>query len=266
MKCLRPVRGLKIVTITICGVTSVGVAGCVRRHQPIPSKAPAADVAPAPSADAATGPAPMASSGNRDTMNPAVDTPPAESSTAGVSGSPDAADVAPATQDTLAHEAGEFAVANLTAKSGSNISGEVRFSLLPNTTARSPVLLVAATINGATPGEHGFHIHENGDCSSGDGLSAGDHFNPGHKIHGAPTDPNRHLGDLGNISVGKDGSGRLTEQIAVPQDVHGDIRSLIIGRSVVVHAAVDDLHSQPAGNSGARVACGVITSLDGMAH
>lgn len=114
---------------------------------------------------------------------------------------------------------------------------------------------VVAELTGLTEGKHGFHIHEYGDISAADGTSTGGHFNPDNQPHGAPTDAIRHVGDLGNITAMADGTARLemTDTTLAFQGPHS-----IIGRGVVVHAGEDDLTTQPTGNAGARVACGVI--------
>jgi Cu-Zn family superoxide dismutase len=104
--------------------------------------------------------------------------------------------------------------------------------------------------------EHGFHIHEAGDCSSGDGMSAKGHFNPLGKPHGHPSSAERHAGDLPPLKAAKNGRAKL--------DVMMDGISLrpgptsIIGRGVIIHADPDDFKTQPTGNAGARLACGVI--------
>jgi superoxide dismutase, Cu-Zn family len=106
--------------------------------------------------------------------------------------------------------------------------------------------------------EHGFHIHEAGDCSSGDGMSTKGHFNPHGKPHGQPSSGERHAGDLPALKAGKDGRARL--------DVTVDIITLrpgaasIVGRGLIIHADPDDYKTQPTGNAGARIACGVIKS------
>jgi Cu-Zn family superoxide dismutase len=114
---------------------------------------------------------------------------------------------------------------------------------------------VVAHLEGLTPGKHGFHVHEFGDCSAPDATSAGGHFNPTQMAHGAPTDATRHSGDLGNIVADDKGVADLEwldpmMQLSGPQS--------IIGRAVIVHAREDDLKTQPTGNAGAREACGVI--------
>jgi Cu-Zn family superoxide dismutase len=104
--------------------------------------------------------------------------------------------------------------------------------------------------------EHGFHIHEAGDCSSGDGMSAKGHFNPLGKPHGHPSSAERHAGDLPALKAAKNGRAKL--------DVTMDGISLrpgptsIIGRGLIIHADPDDFKTQPTGNAGARLACGVI--------
>lgn len=114
---------------------------------------------------------------------------------------------------------------------------------------------VVAQLQGATPGPHGFHVHEYGDCTSPDANSAGGHFNPTGQQHGAPADVKRHVGDLGNIEVDASGAGKYE---ILDKSIKLDGPQSIIGRSVVVHAGPDDFKSQPTGGSGNRVACGVI--------
>ncbi len=114
---------------------------------------------------------------------------------------------------------------------------------------------VSVKASGLSKGKHGFHIHQFGDCSAPDGTSAGGHFNPQGMEHGAPNDKMRHVGDFGNIEA--DASGNVDLEFNDTQ-ISFDGDNSIIGRSVVVHAGEDDLHSQPTGNAGARVACGVI--------
>uniref|UniRef100_A0A0A7CB02 Superoxide dismutase [Cu-Zn] n=1 Tax=Perinereis aibuhitensis TaxID=126650 RepID=A0A0A7CB02_PERAI len=119
---------------------------------------------------------------------------------------------------------------------------------------------VTGEISGLTPGKHGFHVHQFGDNTNGC-TSAGPHFNPAGKEHGAPEDENRHAGDLGNVTAGDNG--------VAPINISDKVITLtgpdsIIGRTVVIHADVDDLGkgghelSKTTGNAGGRLACGVI--------
>jgi Cu-Zn family superoxide dismutase len=110
-------------------------------------------------------------------------------------------------------------------------------------------------VSGLTPGEHGFHIHEWGDCSSPDGMSTGGHYNPTAAPHAGPDAAQRHAGDFGNITA--DASGKATlSRIDKVMELNGP--NSIVGRAIVVHAGRDDLTSQPSGNAGGRIGCGVI--------
>lgn len=110
-------------------------------------------------------------------------------------------------------------------------------------------------VSGLSPGQHGFHIHEFGDCSSADGSSAGGHYAPHDSSHGAPEAKQSHVGDLGNITA--DASGKASFDMTLDDlSLHG--MASILGRGLIVHAKADDLKSQPSGNAGGRVACGVI--------
>lgn len=144
----------------------------------------------------------------------------------------------------------QSATAVLSALKGQQVSGKVQF------TQTSNGVLVEAKVTGLTPGRHGFHIHERGNCM-GDGTAAGPHFNPHTGQHGAPTDPQRHAGDLGNLDA--DANGVATYKAEVSGLTVEPGPNSIIGRSVIVHENADDLTSQPAGNAGARQACGLIS-------
>ena len=115
---------------------------------------------------------------------------------------------------------------------------------------------VTAKLSGLTPGGHGFHIHEKGDCSAPDGMSAGGHFNPGGKPHGAPDSPDHHAGDMPMLQADASGNATLTADLSGASIGSG--AGDIVGKSVIVHKDADDYKTQPTGNSGARVACGVI--------
>jgi Cu-Zn family superoxide dismutase len=138
----------------------------------------------------------------------------------------------------------------LEAKSGSKLTGK---AVLTETEGGVHVLL---TVEGIEPGDHGAHVHEKGDCSSPDGKSAGGHFNPQSKDHGLPGADKRHLGDLGNITIGKDGKGSLDITAPGANLKESDPQSFV-GRAIIVHAKKDD-GGQPVGNAGDRQGCGVI--------
>jgi Cu-Zn family superoxide dismutase len=148
-----------------------------------------------------------------------------------------------------------FAADTVTAKAvlaptqGNSVSGIVHFSQVTGG------VKIVADISGLTPGEHGFHIHEVGDCSAPDAMSAGGHFNPTHEAHGAPDAKHHHAGDFGNVLA--DAAGKVHYEL-VDNSISLTGPSAILGRSMIVHVNKDDLHSQPVGNAGARVACGVI--------
>jgi Cu-Zn family superoxide dismutase len=148
-----------------------------------------------------------------------------------------------------ARETINAAVAVLHPTKGNSVQGIVKF------TKEKGGIRVVADIEGIAPGNHGFHIHEYGDCSAPDGTSAGAHFNPEGKPHGAPTSQNRHVGDLGNIPA--NAKGKAHYEWTDPVITFTGTRS-IIGRAIIVHADEDDLKSQPTGNAGPRIACGII--------
>ena len=110
-------------------------------------------------------------------------------------------------------------------------------------------------IDKATPGKHGIHVHEKGDCSDIPGKSMGAHFAPGHKEHGLPHSPARHLGDLGNIEVGSDGKGQL--EIKVATATLDDGPNSFAGKALVIHEK-EDIGTGPSGESGSPIACGII--------
>lgn len=143
----------------------------------------------------------------------------------------------------------EKAITILAPTTGNNAAGSVSFS------QQSDGILIKAEITGLSPGPHGFHIHEKGDCSSGDGKSAGGHYNPNSVNHSGPDQSIRHVGDLGNITADDKGNANYERLDTV---VSFDGTNNIIGKGVIVHAGTDDLKTQPTGGAGARVACGVI--------
>jgi len=116
-------------------------------------------------------------------------------------------------------------------------------------------LHITAHLTGLTPGEHGFHIHEFGMCNCDDAVCAGDHYNPTNSKHGGPDDNDRHAGDFGNIVADEQGIGRY-DRVDKQATLNGP--HSIIGRTVIIHAGADDFTTQPSGNAGARIACGIV--------
>lgn len=144
------------------------------------------------------------------------------------------------------HELPKKAVATLMPTKGNDVHGVIILNQQGDTCE------ILGEVQGLTPGKHGFHIHEFGDLRSDDGMSAGAHYNPeGHK-HGGPDSKERHVGDLGNITANESGTATVKLRIRGLQ-VH-----FVVGRSLVVHAKEDDLKTDPSGESGGRIAVGVI--------
>jgi len=141
------------------------------------------------------------------------------------------------------------AIARLSPTSGNEARGTVTF------TSTGTGVRVQISLTGLTPGEHGLHIHEKGDCSAPDAASAGEHFSTRPEPHAGPQDTVRHTGDLGNVTA--DAQGRV-ETSFIDERISLAGEESILQRAVIVHADKDDLSTQPGGNSGARVACGVI--------
>lgn len=142
------------------------------------------------------------------------------------------------------------ATATLAPRSDTGVTGDAIFVETPDG--------VEATVSvaHAQPGKHGLHLHEVGDCSHPEAKSAGDHFEPGHELHGAPHSDEHHAGDMGNLEVEADGTGTATVMLT-DVTIRPSERS-IIGKSLVVHAGEDDFATQPSGDSGTRIACGVV--------
>lgn len=141
------------------------------------------------------------------------------------------------------------AIAVLHPTQGSSVEGRVTF------TKSGDEVKIVADVTGLTPGKHGFHIHEFGDCSSPDGKAAGGHFNPTNNPHAGHDAAQHHEGDLGNLEADSSGKAHL-DLTDTMMTMSGE--KSIIGRGVIVHEKEDDLKSQPVGNAGGRVACGVI--------
>lgn len=144
------------------------------------------------------------------------------------------------------------ATATLQPTAGNQTAGELRFATVDGR------IEVTGTVTGLPGGgTHGFHVHETGDCSAPDATSAGGHFNPGSTAHGRVGQGAHHAGDSDNISAGTDGSAQVRgwlEGATIGDGAATDI----VGKGVIVHTDADDYATQPTGNAGDRLACGVI--------
>ena len=148
-------------------------------------------------------------------------------------------------------EGPQRATAQLQPTKGNQTSGEATFE------QAGRMVQVVIYVQGLKPGqEHGLHIHEVGDCSSGDGMSTKGHFNPFGKPHAHPGTADRHAGDLPALKADKDGRAKLDAMLDLITVSAGP--ASVVGRGLIVHADPDDYRTQPTGNAGARIACGVI--------
>lgn len=155
--------------------------------------------------------------------------------------------------DSMTGSAGPVASAELRPTQGNTTSGRARFG------QRGDVVVITAEVRGLKPNaEHGFHVHEKGDCSAPDAMSAGGHFNPGGKPHGHHGQPERHAGDLPNLKADANGVATLRFESTLITVAEGP--ASVIGRGLIVHRDPDDYRTQPAGNSGPRLACAVIVA------
>jgi Cu-Zn family superoxide dismutase len=144
------------------------------------------------------------------------------------------------------------AIAHLAGASGSLVSGTLTLMQTSNG------VRIQGDLGGLLPGStHGFHVHETGDCSAADASSAGGHFNPDGSPHGKAETARHHAGDIDNITVDPSGVAHV-DAIVVGAVLGGAGSTNILGRALVVHAAPDDYRTQPSGNSGTRIACGVV--------
>ncbi len=147
---------------------------------------------------------------------------------------------------------GPTGVASLMPTQGNTVSGEVKF------TQKGDKVMVTGEVRGLKPNaEHGFHVHEKGDCSSGDGMSTGGHFNPSGKAHGAHGAMEQHAGDLPSLKADASGTARFSFESSTISGGSGAAN--VMGRGLIVHRDPDDYKTQPTGNSGPRLACGVIS-------
>jgi Cu-Zn family superoxide dismutase len=149
---------------------------------------------------------------------------------------------------------GPVATATLSPTTGNNTAGSVRFAQ-----QAGGRVLVSGEIRGLKPnGEHGFHVHEKGDCSSGDGMSAGGHFNPNAQPHGRNEMGPHHAGDLQSLRA--DGNGVAVFSFESTGISVGPGVADVVGKGLIVHRDPDDYTTQPTGNSGPRLACAVIVA------
>jgi len=156
-----------------------------------------------------------------------------------------------------AHSRGPMATATLDPTSGNTAKGMVHL-----TDVGEGNVEVQVDLTGVPPGVHGFHIHEKGDCGN-NAAAAGGHFNPTGMIHGAPDAVSHHAGDWGNVTADDKGEVHTKFQTHSVTLKAGDA-TYAVGHAIVLHANPDDLTSQPAGNAGPRIACGVIQIMPKM--
>jgi Cu-Zn family superoxide dismutase len=143
------------------------------------------------------------------------------------------------------------AKADLAPASKSKVKGTIEFKEVDGGVE------VVANVEGLKAGDHAYHVHEKGDCSAPDAASAGGHFNPNNKKHGSPDGEEHHEGDFGNLTAGKD--GKATKTFVMKGITLADGPTSIVGKGFIVHEKKDDFKTQPTGNAGGRIACGVIT-------
>ena len=146
---------------------------------------------------------------------------------------------------------GDKVVADLESRSGSTATGKVTF------TQHGGKVTMKVVVNGLTPGPHAIHLHDTGDCSAPDAASAGGHWNPTSENHGKWGHAPFHHGDIGNLVADAKGKAELTVESELWTIGDGK-PSDVLGHAVIVHAKEDDFTTQPTGNAGGRVACGVI--------
>jgi Cu-Zn family superoxide dismutase len=149
------------------------------------------------------------------------------------------------------------AVVQLAATQGNTANGSLQLVQSPEG------VRISGAIQGLKPNsEFGFHIHEKGDCSAPDASSAGAHFNPAQKPHGDPTAAEHHVGDMVNVKSNAEGVGQV-DTTANAATIGSGEPTDVMGKAIVVHESPDDYKTQPSGNSGKRIACGVIAAPSG---
>jgi len=154
---------------------------------------------------------------------------------------------------------GPMAMATLAPTTGQTASGTVHFQDLADGSTE-----VTVDLKNVPAGVHGFHIHEGSSCAD-DAKAAGGHFNPTSMPHAAPDAVSHHSGDFGNVTADEKGEVHTTFVTHSATVAAGT--TSVIGHAVVLHANADDLTTQPSGNAGARIACGIVTAMAGsMQH
>jgi superoxide dismutase, Cu-Zn family len=152
--------------------------------------------------------------------------------------------------------AAKTATANVDGKTGSTLTGKASF------TEKGKEIVFKLDVEKAPAGEHAVHLHEKGDCSAPDAKSAGGHWNPTATPHGQWGHDGHHLGDIGNFTVGADGKGTITLTTDKWSWGTGQPND-IAGKGIIVHEKADDFKTQPTGNAGGRIGCGVVVNPDG---
>jgi Cu-Zn family superoxide dismutase len=144
------------------------------------------------------------------------------------------------------------AIAKIEAKSGSTVSGTVTF------TEKDGIVTMKAALAGLSEGNHAIHIHAIGDCSAPDGKSAGGHWNPTNENHGKWMEAPFHIGDIGNLVVGADGTGTIERETNLWSIGGKEANKNVVGHAIIIHEGPDDFSSQPSGAAGPRIGCGEI--------
>jgi Cu-Zn family superoxide dismutase len=144
------------------------------------------------------------------------------------------------------------AVAKIEAKSGSSVSGTVTFI------EKDGIVVMKAALSGLSEGNHAIHSHAIGDCSAPDGKSAGGHWNPTSENHGKWMEAPFHIGDIGNLVVGADGTGTIERETNLWSIGGKGANKNVVGHAIIIHEGPDDFSSQPSGAAGPRVGCGEI--------
>ena len=153
---------------------------------------------------------------------------------------------------TMPRDRSETAKARIEGRSGSNLSGEATFA------QQDGAVQLVVSLSNLDPGPHAVHIHEVGDCSAPDASSAGKHWNPRGEPHGKRGSESYHLGDIGNVEVGSDGTGSISLTAEDWSLVAGGGDDDPVGKAIVIHAKADDFETQPDGGGGEKIGCGVI--------